>query len=279
MFIIVNVKYLQYYKEVGFVQKMRYMISDASKFLDVEAHVLRYWEEETGLQIPRNDMGHRYYTDEEIEKFRYIKKLRDNGFSLKAIKVLIPDMKRVGILDGDKLVELRNRLEDMLGNVKEDKQCNVKTPDVLMENEEAADNGSCKNPEDKSDNITDISAIAKKSRNETAAEVWGASNNPEMSEKGRVEDIKNILTDIMSEAVKQNNEKLVREINMVVSHSVKEEIDYALKMKEEREEERFRMFDKKMRDYQLSRQQAAIAKSYDEKKKRSRFFEKYRRKM
>lgn len=30
-----------------------YSISDAAKKLNIEAHVLRYWEEELGLDIPR----------------------------------------------------------------------------------------------------------------------------------------------------------------------------------------------------------------------------------
>lgn len=41
------------------MSETRYMISDASRLVDVEAHVLRYWEEELGLPIGRNEMGHR----------------------------------------------------------------------------------------------------------------------------------------------------------------------------------------------------------------------------
>ena len=51
----------------------RYIISDASKQVDVEAHVLRYWEDELSLEIPRNEMGHRYYTEENIERLKKIK--------------------------------------------------------------------------------------------------------------------------------------------------------------------------------------------------------------
>ena len=40
-----------------------YLISDASRKVDVESHVLRYWEEELEMNIPRNEMGHRYYTE------------------------------------------------------------------------------------------------------------------------------------------------------------------------------------------------------------------------
>ena len=42
------------------VEKVRYMISDAAALAGVETHVLRYWEEELDLTIPRNEMGHRY---------------------------------------------------------------------------------------------------------------------------------------------------------------------------------------------------------------------------
>ena len=61
------------------MSETRYMISDASKLVDVEAHVLRYWEEELDLPIGRNEMGHRYYTEENIRLFRHIKELKDRG--------------------------------------------------------------------------------------------------------------------------------------------------------------------------------------------------------
>ena len=38
----------------------RYMISDAARLVDVEAHVLRYWEDELELPISRNEMGHTF---------------------------------------------------------------------------------------------------------------------------------------------------------------------------------------------------------------------------
>ncbi|MEE1079486.1 MAG: helix-turn-helix domain-containing protein [Agathobacter sp.] len=71
------------------MEKLRYMISDASNMVQVEAHVLRYWEEELGLAIPRNEMGHRYYTKENIKEFQRIKELKDQGYQLRAIKNLL----------------------------------------------------------------------------------------------------------------------------------------------------------------------------------------------
>ena len=37
------------------MEKVRYMISDAAAAVDVETHVLRYWEDELGLDVPRNE--------------------------------------------------------------------------------------------------------------------------------------------------------------------------------------------------------------------------------
>lgn len=71
------------------MDKLRYMISDAANLVNVEAHVLRYWEEELELSIPRNEMGHRYYTKENIQQFLKIKELKEQGYQLKAIKMVV----------------------------------------------------------------------------------------------------------------------------------------------------------------------------------------------
>jgi len=59
------------------MDKQRYMISDAAALVNVESHVLRYWEEELELTVPRNEMGHRYYTKENIEQFMKIKEWKE----------------------------------------------------------------------------------------------------------------------------------------------------------------------------------------------------------
>ncbi len=74
--------------------EVHYMISEAAKRVNMEAHVLRHWEEELGLEIGRTEMGHRYYTEEDIRLFRCIKELKEQGILLKELKELIPDMMR-----------------------------------------------------------------------------------------------------------------------------------------------------------------------------------------
>ena len=87
------------------MEKVRYMISDASSMVNVESHVLRYWEDELELNIPRNEMGHRYYTQENIKEFQYIKELKEKGYQLKAIMVMwsrdfrnLPEMRQISLV-------------------------------------------------------------------------------------------------------------------------------------------------------------------------------------
>ncbi len=66
--------------------KDNFAIHEVAKEVDVEAHVLRYWEEELDLPILRNDKGHRIYSKDDIRRFIKIKSLRDQGLQLKAVK-------------------------------------------------------------------------------------------------------------------------------------------------------------------------------------------------
>ena len=74
------------------MEKVRYMISDAANIVNVESHVLRYWEDELELIVPRNELGHRYYTKENIQEFQRIKELKEQGYQLKAIRMIVHNM-------------------------------------------------------------------------------------------------------------------------------------------------------------------------------------------
>lgn len=70
----------------------RYLIKEAAKMVDVEPHVLRYWEEELEMKIKRNELGHRYYDEQDIRMLQKIKELKDRGIQLKAIHELVRRM-------------------------------------------------------------------------------------------------------------------------------------------------------------------------------------------
>lgn len=69
--------------------KKRYSISEASELIGFANHVLRFYEKEFEIEVPRNRSGHRYYTYVEIEKFLYIKTLKERGLSNKQIKTIL----------------------------------------------------------------------------------------------------------------------------------------------------------------------------------------------
>ena len=66
------------------MEAKQYTISEAAKKLHVGSHVLRFWEEELHLNIPRNEMGHRVYSEKEMKQLEQI--IKKDGFSLKDIE-------------------------------------------------------------------------------------------------------------------------------------------------------------------------------------------------
>ena len=68
-----------------------FTIKEAAKKVHVESHVLRYWEEELGLVIHRNEQGHRFYTKEDVELLDKIRGWKGQGLQLKAIRLMLSE--------------------------------------------------------------------------------------------------------------------------------------------------------------------------------------------
>lgn len=96
------------------MNQIRYMISDAAKLVEVESHVLRYWEEELELPIARNEMGHRYYTEDDIQLLKHIKKLKERGYQLKAIKMDISENGELLLPENVQMMEVRQEKREIL---------------------------------------------------------------------------------------------------------------------------------------------------------------------
>lgn len=116
--------------------EVRYMISDAAKQVEVETHVLRYWEEELDMPISRNEMGHRYYTGKDILIFKNIKKLKDQGFQLKAIKMVLPELEQNNV---DKLLTQKEELNTKADSILDKKETELM---IKKENYEPAESDS-----------------------------------------------------------------------------------------------------------------------------------------
>ncbi len=163
----------------------RYMISDAAKMVDVESHVLRYWEDELELPIERNEMGHRCYTEDNIQMFHHIKDLKEQGFQLKAIRALLPEMEQ--------------------GNV---------PPAIVREPE------------------------------------------PPVSDK--MEQFQMILGKVVSQALRENQQEMGKELSHQVSTQVVKEMDYLFRLQEERQESHYRKLDEAIRSSQQKRKLFAM---------------------
>lgn len=210
------------------MEETRYIISDASKLVDVEQHTLRYWEDELKLGIERSSLGHRLYTEEDISTFQKIKALKEQGFQLKAIKMILPDIDKLETLDPASLLKLKEQMNE----------------DELPEDEETDNN-----------------------RSELA---MGADTNTmdlSTASTDRMGQFRGIMKDIMTDVLRENNVELSDTVAMTVTNSVIKEMDYLMRLKEEREEERYKQFDKTLREYQTSKSHSAASKEKRRKRK------------
>jgi DNA-binding transcriptional MerR regulator len=62
-------------------------ISDAAKAAGVSAHTLRYYERAGLLQpIPREDSGHRRYSEADLVRIEFLRRLRDTGMPIRDVR-------------------------------------------------------------------------------------------------------------------------------------------------------------------------------------------------
>jgi len=232
------------------------MISEASKRIGVESHTLRYWEDELDLPVSRNEMGHRYYKDSDIEMLKMIKQLKEQGFQLKAIKLLLPNLNQLDNIDSNTMVKHKEELNGKVDEMKNEENLNLMNEEDL--------NGK---------NEEDLNVIEKEKGTSLVAS--NENNEMEPQPQDKMSQFKAILNQIILSALKENNGELSEEICTTVTNNVIKEMHFLMRLQEEKEEERFRKFDATLRDYQRSRLQAAAVLDGRARKK-SKFFKKHK---
>lgn len=184
----------------------RYLISEAARLTGVEAHVLRFWEEELELEIPRNEQGHRYYTEENIDIFHRIKVMKEAGLPLKTI---------------------REKLAD---------------PDGEWETNPVTDQESGSGRQEGT-GIQDgtMPASAPSGRKEVMSPGHNAAGAIQAADK--MMEFESIVYDIVTEALRNNNEKLGKAVSERVNDKVVKELNYLMRENEENMEAHFRKLD------------------------------------
>jgi DNA-binding transcriptional MerR regulator len=196
------------------MEETRYSISEAGKMVGVESHVLRYWQDELHLEIPRNVQGHRYYTDLHIRLFRKIKELKDKGYQLKAIEQVLE-----GMISGDEAADPDAELEQQAV--------------MILKEEGAGDN---------MEGETTLRLVSKREETELDA-------NAE-----KLEQFQQIMNQIIGQAVQvaiqANHEAMSSAISQQVNDKMVQELEYMMRINDEREEERFKVLDETLRSWQ-----------------------------
>jgi MerR family transcriptional regulator/heat shock protein HspR len=96
---------------IDWESKPRYVISVAARMIGIEAHTLRYYER-LGLVQPERSSGNiRLYSEEDVDRLRYIKALMsDCGVNLAGVEVVLRLMQR--------MKDMQRQLEEMEKKVK-----------------------------------------------------------------------------------------------------------------------------------------------------------------
>lgn len=224
------------------------LISDAAKEVNVENHVLRYWEEELHLPIKRNELGHRYYTNEDIERFKQIKSMKERGLQLKAIKMILKNGK-IDILSQHEV-----KKNDEVVKSHEVEKC-----DEIMKEHEGLEDKNAENNQLDAIGQADIANQGKSKKNESAGALLqsedadvhmaidivnsreirrGVEQNQVAREtkEDKARRLQWLLQQLIRETLQENNQQLCNDIK----ESVVKELDYQFRAQEERDEERDR---------------------------------------
>lgn len=229
------------------MESVRYMISDAANIVNVESHVLRYWEEELELAIPRNEMGHRYYTEENIAQFQKIKEWKEQGYQLKAIRMMIHNIPEqevcpVNTMNAGGPGNMNNMgnlgMAGVIGDPSAGNQNSMGNTATTNMNAAMPSNGQV------------VQITREYPRMEQ--QIPKGHGNP-VSNTVKLEQFQKMMTNIVKKAMEENNESLGKEVSTQVGEKVLKEMNYLMREQDEAEEERFRKLDAAIRSSQKGR--------------------------
>ena len=216
-----------------------YQVSEAAEELETEVYTLRYWENQLGLEVPRNAAGHRYYEEAQLVMFRNVKRLKEAGFGLRQIKAMGERMAAVAALSDEKLQELRDRITGLEAE-QETVFCGKEASTVI---EKEA-----------------LPLCVGRSENELLTAGEERTDGVRMLQEG--------MTKWLGELLQKNNEHLTQKIEDGVSERMARELRFLFRQQEEKEEERYRRLDRTIREYQQAR---AVGKQQGSGRERSFF--------
>jgi DNA-binding transcriptional MerR regulator len=104
----------------GLPDKLYFRIGEVAELVGVEAHVLRYWEQEFRLRPHRSQAGQRLYRKQDIARFLRVRQLlHEEGFTIagarKALAEGTAEAKPGGSVERESLVDALKRVRGVRG--------------------------------------------------------------------------------------------------------------------------------------------------------------------
>lgn len=234
------------------------LISDAAKQVEVESHVLRYWEEELHLPIQRNKQGHRYYTTEDVNRFKQIKTMKEQGFQLKAIRSALDGsltgMAAAETVEGrseekaeegvkktdgqnipEKPAEVKLAVQAKKAEKKQNGKKNVSVGKAVAAGKERQPaEGAGRVEAQQKPSVEEREVRQEVQENTAVVSVVEKTSLEEQDKAGKAARLQFLLQHMIAEAVRENNEQLCENVKQVVA----KEMDFQFRQQEEKEQER-----------------------------------------
>ncbi|QDP86416.1 MerR family transcriptional regulator [Chryseobacterium sp. SNU WT5] len=112
--------------KVNLPDKLYYSIGEVSKAFDVNASLIRYWEQEFPIIKPKkNKKGNRYFTPEDIKNLKMIYHLvKEKGYTLDGARVALTTNSKIS-----ETVSMIDRLEFVKAELQKLKESLVDSPE------------------------------------------------------------------------------------------------------------------------------------------------------
>lgn len=224
-------------------------IKEAAKELHVEAHVLRYWEDELQLEIKRNSMGHRYYDERDIRMFREVQELKAKGFALKDI--------RMGIIKQKKAAGsgFKREAADRQEAKHETKQEPVQEQPASVRTLQSEPMRSLKQERQEESELSQ-----EKDKTDSPGQVGQAISEDVKVVDFKLAQMQTVMNRIVANALRENKDIIASALKSEITTDVMRQFDTVMRERAEWEEERFRKLDVLLRQIQQSNAEAAATR-------------------
>ena len=197
-------------------------------------------------------MGHRYYTEENIAQFQKIKEWKEQGYQLKAIRMMIHNIPEQEVYAANAM-----NAGGTGGMMNTDGTGGMVNAGGTGSMVNAGGTGGMMNAGGTGGmmNSTPGSQVIQLNREYPGMQqqAYVKERSTSASNTVKLEQFRTMMMGIVKQAVEENNQSLGKEVSLQVGDKVLKEMNYLMREQDEAEEERFRKLDAAIRTQQKGR--------------------------